>query len=61
MVALKGAKPGFRETIGGRDMADYAMDADPDYWQAPDRFRALFEKMHSLGVRVSYFPARRRQ
>ena len=37
-------------------MADYSMDEDPDYWQAPERFRALFEKMHSLGVRVSYFP-----
>jgi len=37
-------------------MADYSMDRDPEYWQAPARFRALFEKMHSLGVRVSYFP-----
>jgi anti-sigma factor ChrR (cupin superfamily) len=37
-------------------MPDYSMDNDPDYWQAPQRFRALFEKMHSLGVRVSYFP-----
>jgi anti-sigma factor ChrR (cupin superfamily) len=37
-------------------MPDYSMDEDPDYWQAPERFRALFEKMHSLGVRVSYFP-----
>ena len=37
-------------------MPDYSMDHDPDYWQAPERFRALFEKMHSLGVRVSYFP-----
>jgi anti-sigma factor ChrR (cupin superfamily) len=37
-------------------MADYSMDSDPGYWQAPERFRALFEKMHSLGVRVSYFP-----
>jgi len=37
-------------------MPDYSMDDDPDYWQAPERFRALFEKMHSLGVRVSYFP-----
>ncbi len=37
-------------------MADYAMDRDPEYWQAPERFRALFDKMHSLGVRVSYFP-----
>lgn len=37
-------------------MPDYSMDEDPDYWQAPGRFRALFEKMHSLGVRVSYFP-----
>jgi anti-sigma factor ChrR (cupin superfamily) len=37
-------------------MPDYSMDDDPGYWQAPGRFRALFEKMHSLGVRVSYFP-----
>jgi anti-sigma factor ChrR (cupin superfamily) len=37
-------------------VADYSMDGDPAYWQAPERFRALFEKMHSLGVRVSYFP-----
>jgi anti-sigma factor ChrR (cupin superfamily) len=37
-------------------MPDYSLDEDPDYWQAPERFRALFEKMHSLGVRVSYFP-----
>jgi anti-sigma factor ChrR (cupin superfamily) len=37
-------------------MPDYSMDENPDYWQAPERFRALFEKMHSLGVRVSYFP-----
>jgi anti-sigma factor ChrR (cupin superfamily) len=37
-------------------MADYSMENDPDYWQAPARFRALFEKMHSLGIRVSYFP-----
>ena len=36
-------------------MPDYSMN-DPDYWQSPDRFRALFDKMHSLGVRVSYFP-----
>ena len=37
-------------------MADYSMDRDPDYWQAPERFRALFEKLQSLGVRASYFP-----
>jgi anti-sigma factor ChrR (cupin superfamily) len=37
-------------------MPDYSMDEDPGFWQAPERFRALFEKMHSLGVRVSYFP-----
>lgn len=36
-------------------MPDYSME-DPAYWQTPDRFRALFDKMHSLGVRVSYFP-----
>jgi anti-sigma factor ChrR (cupin superfamily) len=36
-------------------MPDYSME-NPDYWQAPERFRALFDKMHSLGVRVSYFP-----
>ncbi len=37
-------------------MPDYSMDNDPAYWQAPERFRALFDKMHSLGVRASYFP-----
>ncbi len=37
-------------------MPDYAMDDDPDYWQAPERFRALFEKLRSLGIRASYFP-----
>ena len=37
-------------------MPDYSMEEDRDYWQAPERFRALFDKMHSLGVRVSYFP-----
>ena len=37
-------------------MPDYSMDHDPDYWQAPQRFRALFDKMHALGVKVSYFP-----
>ncbi|HTJ64623.1 MAG TPA: hypothetical protein VL899_12510 [Alphaproteobacteria bacterium] len=37
-------------------MPDYSMERDPDYWQAPERFRALFEKMHSLGIKVSYFP-----
>ena len=36
-------------------MADYAMD-DPGYWQAPKRFRALFEKLKSFGIRASYFP-----
>jgi hypothetical protein len=37
-------------------MADYSMDEDPDYWQAPERFRALFEKVRSFGLRASYFP-----
>ena len=37
-------------------MPDYSMDEDPDYWQAPERFRAIFEKMRSLGIRASYFP-----
>ena len=37
-------------------MADYAMELDPDYWQAPDRFRAIFEKLQSLGIKASYFP-----
>jgi hypothetical protein len=37
-------------------MPDYSMDDDPDYWQAPQRFRALFEKLRSLGIRASYFP-----
>jgi anti-sigma factor ChrR (cupin superfamily) len=36
-------------------MPDYSMDQDRDYWQAPERFRALFEKLRSLGLRVSYF------
>jgi hypothetical protein len=36
-------------------MPDYAMDKDPDYWQAPERFRALFEKLRSFGIRASYF------
>jgi hypothetical protein len=36
-------------------MADYSMDHDPNYWQAPERFRALFEKMQSFGIKVSYF------
>jgi hypothetical protein len=37
-------------------MADYSMDEDPDYWQAPERFRSLFEKLRSFGIRASYFP-----
>jgi hypothetical protein len=37
-------------------MPDYSMDDDPDYWQAPERFRALFEKVRSFGLRASYFP-----
>ena len=37
-------------------MADYSMDEDPDYWQAPARFRALFDKVRSFGVNASYFP-----
>jgi hypothetical protein len=37
-------------------MPDYSMDADPEYWQAPERFRALHEKLRSLGIRASYFP-----
>ena len=37
-------------------MPDYSMDEDPDYWQAPARFRAIFEKLRSLGIRASYFP-----
>jgi anti-sigma factor ChrR (cupin superfamily) len=37
-------------------MADYSMDDDPQYWQAPERFRALFEKLRAFGVRASYFP-----
>ena len=37
-------------------MPDYSMDRDPDYWQAPERFRALFEKLKSFGIRASYFP-----
>lgn len=37
-------------------MPDYSMDNDPDYWQAPARFRALFEKVQSFGLRASYFP-----
>ncbi len=36
-------------------MPDYSMDNDPDYWQAPDRFRALFEMLQSLGIKASYF------
>jgi hypothetical protein len=32
------------------------MDKDPGYWQAPERFRALFEKLRSFGIRASYFP-----
>jgi anti-sigma factor ChrR (cupin superfamily) len=37
-------------------MPDYSMDDDPNYWQAPERFRALFEKVQSFGLRASYFP-----
>ncbi len=37
-------------------MADYSMDEDPEYWQAPARFRALFDKVRSFGVNASYFP-----
>jgi anti-sigma factor ChrR (cupin superfamily) len=37
-------------------MPDYSMDEDPAYWQAPERFRAIFEKLRSLGIRASYFP-----
>lgn len=37
-------------------MADYSMEDDPEYWQAPDRFRALFEKLRSFDIRASYFP-----
>ena len=37
-------------------MPDYSMDDDPDYWQAPERFRALFERVQSFGLRASYFP-----
>ncbi len=36
-------------------MPDYAMDEDPEFWQAPKRFRAIFEKLRSLGIRASYF------
>lgn len=36
-------------------MADYSMDEDPDYWQAPGRFRPLLEKLRSFGIRASYF------
>ena len=36
-------------------MADYSMDRDPDFWQAPERFRSIFEKLQSLGIRASYF------
>jgi anti-sigma factor ChrR (cupin superfamily) len=37
-------------------MPSYAMDDDPDYWQAPERFRALFERLRALGLKASYFP-----
>jgi anti-sigma factor ChrR (cupin superfamily) len=37
-------------------MADYSMDEDPEYWQSPQRFRALFDKVRSFGVNCSYFP-----
>ena len=37
-------------------MADYSMDHDPEYWQSPERFRALFDKVRSFGVNASYFP-----
>jgi hypothetical protein len=37
-------------------MPDYSMDEDSAYWQAPERFRAIFEKLSSLGIRASYFP-----
>ena len=37
-------------------MPDYSIDEDPDYWQAPERFRSIFEKLRSLGIRASYFP-----
>jgi hypothetical protein len=37
-------------------MPDYSMDEDPDYWQAPERFGSIFEKLRSLGIRASYFP-----
>lgn len=37
-------------------MPDYSMNEDPDYWQAPERFRALFEKLRSMDIRASYFP-----
>jgi anti-sigma factor ChrR (cupin superfamily) len=37
-------------------MPDYSMEEDPGYWQAPERFRALFERVQSFGLRASYFP-----
>ena len=36
-------------------MPDYSMDHDPEFWQAPERFRALFEKLRSFGIKASYF------
>lgn len=37
-------------------MPNYSMDDDPQYWQAPERYRVPFEKSPSMGVRCSYFP-----
>jgi len=37
-------------------MPNYSMDEDPAYWQAPERFRGLFDQTPSMGVKTSYFP-----
>ena len=36
-------------------MPNYSLDHDPDYWQAPERFRPMFESSGSIGNKASLF------
>jgi hypothetical protein len=37
-------------------MPNYAMDDDPEFWQAPDRFKQLAAFAPEIGAEASYFP-----
>ena len=36
-------------------MPNYSMDHDAEYWQAPERFRSMFEQASTIGNKASLF------